>query len=391
MIRPGFMAYSPKMGVSGFRKGSRAPYLCSVAMHDYYPVIARAVSKLESNTPAARHALFQRARAILIDQMRIRQPTALDSEIIRERVALEDAIRKVESESGTRAVPQTRSERAPQAKCTDDSAPGIFEQRTELANGPPHGPGTLPEGHDPANELIESADASVLCNLLGIQLLDQLMLDSADLLAPDSLRQDARTVLKWLSVGRPEEIKTEHYDQFARAVQTCIVEGQVPSARLAPATALPPLALNDDTRGALNRLLEREQTRVFFDKALTWFANIWIRLIVVLNFAGIIGLLVAAPTLRDGIAELPETYSPINVSLWITELVALSPALGAVVWRNRHHFGHGAIAYLARDLTAAVARIIGRRSRHSSSAETLLVTRGRRFFSSPTRVRRRQK
>ena len=65
-------------------------------MHDYHPLIVRAVSKLESNTSDARRALFQQARIILIDQLRIRQPTASDSEIMRERAALEDAIRKVE-------------------------------------------------------------------------------------------------------------------------------------------------------------------------------------------------------------------------------------------------------------------------------------------------------
>ncbi|MGB7101172.1 MAG: hypothetical protein WBD95_20710 [Xanthobacteraceae bacterium] len=327
-------------------------------MHDYHPLIVRAVSKLESNTSDSRRALFQQARIILIDQLRIRQPTASDSEIMRERAALEDAIRKVESELGTPALPQTTSARAARAKCADGSTPNIFAQRTELANGPPSGPRTFPEGYDPPNELMEAADASVLCNLLGIQLLDQLMLDAADPLAPDSLRQNAWTVLKWLSIGKPEELKAKHYDQFARAVQVCIMEAQTPSGGLVPATAQPPLVLHEDMRGALNGLLEREQTAEFFDKALTWFANVWIRLIVALNVVGIIGLLIAAPTLWAGIDELPKTYSPINVWLWITELVALSPALGAVVWRDRRHFGHGAIAYLARDLTAAVTRVL---------------------------------
>ena len=362
MIRPGFTAYSPKIfpqnGRKCFWKGSLPSYVCGVAMHDYHPLIARAVSKLESNTPDARRALFQQARIILIDQLRARQPTASDSEFMRERAALEGAIRKVELELGAPALPRTGSASAPQAESADGSTPGIFAQRTELASGPPSGSRTFPEGHDPPNELMVSADASTLCNLLGIQLLDQLMLDAADPLAPDSLRQDARTVLKWLSIGKPEELKTKHYDQFARAVQVCIMEGQTRSDAPVPATVQPPLVLHEDMRGALNGLLEREQTAVFFDKALTWFAYVWIRLIVGLNFVGIIGLLSAAPTLWAGIDELPKTYSPINVWLWITELVALSPALGAVVWRDRRYLEHGAIAYLARDLTAAVTRVL---------------------------------
>ena len=127
-------------------------------------------------------------------------------------------------------------------------------------------------------------------------------------------------------------------------------------------------------RSALNRLLEREQTAVLLDRALTGFANVWIGLIVALNFVGIIGLLVAAPTLWAGIAELPETYSPINVSLWITELVALLPAFAAVAWRDRRHFGHGAIVSLVPDLTAVVARIIRRLSRYSPSAVLLALS-----------------
>ena len=127
-------------------------------------------------------------------------------------------------------------------------------------------------------------------------------------------------------------------------------------------------------RSALNRLLEREQTAVLLDRALTGFANVWIGLIVALNFVGIIGLLVAAPTLWAGIAELPETYSPINVSLWITELVALLPAFAAVAWRDRRHFGHAAIVSLVPDLTAAVARIIRRLSRYSPSAMLLALS-----------------
>ena len=68
-------------------------------MPNYHPLVARAVLRLENNTPAARHAVFERARVILIDQLRIRQPPASDSEITRERAALEDAIQKVELES----------------------------------------------------------------------------------------------------------------------------------------------------------------------------------------------------------------------------------------------------------------------------------------------------
>jgi hypothetical protein len=41
-------------------------------MADYYPLMAGAVSKLDTKSPEARHALFERTRAILIDQLRSR-------------------------------------------------------------------------------------------------------------------------------------------------------------------------------------------------------------------------------------------------------------------------------------------------------------------------------
>ena len=60
-------------------------------MPDYYPLIARAVSRLEKNTPEAHQDLFEQTRAILSDQLRNRQPPASDSEIMRERAALDEA------------------------------------------------------------------------------------------------------------------------------------------------------------------------------------------------------------------------------------------------------------------------------------------------------------
>lgn len=65
---------------------------------DYYPLVSRAASTLENNTSDARHSLFERIRAILLDQLRSRQPAASRYEIIRECAALESAIRTVELE-----------------------------------------------------------------------------------------------------------------------------------------------------------------------------------------------------------------------------------------------------------------------------------------------------
>jgi hypothetical protein len=73
-------------------------------MADYYPLIARAVAGLDPSAPGeARRALYERARAALIAQLRGVQPPLSESEITRERLSLEEAVRKVESEAAQRA------------------------------------------------------------------------------------------------------------------------------------------------------------------------------------------------------------------------------------------------------------------------------------------------
>ena len=71
-------------------------------MADYYPLIARAVAGLEQNTGENRRVLYERARTALVSQLRGTVPPLEEGEITRERLALEDAIRRIESESSRR-------------------------------------------------------------------------------------------------------------------------------------------------------------------------------------------------------------------------------------------------------------------------------------------------
>lgn len=71
-------------------------------MADYYPLIARAVGGLDKNTGENRRALYDRARAALVSQLRGVEPALDETEITRERLALEEAIRKVETEAAKR-------------------------------------------------------------------------------------------------------------------------------------------------------------------------------------------------------------------------------------------------------------------------------------------------
>ena len=161
------------------------------------------------------------------------------------------------------------------------------------------------------------------------------MLDAAHPLAPYSVRQDARTVLKWLNIANAEAIKTEHYDQFVSAFQKYIMEWEMPSVGFVPTAGHSPLALNDDIRSAFSRMLEREKDAKIFDKALMWFAYVWIGLIVVVNVIAIGVIVVGAPTLWAGIVSVAEDYSPFKVTNWVVQLLALSPGLVAITWLHR--------------------------------------------------------
>ena len=68
-------------------------------MADYYPLIARAVAGLEKNTGDARRALYERARTALVAQLRGVNPPLSENDVTRERLALEESIRKVEAEA----------------------------------------------------------------------------------------------------------------------------------------------------------------------------------------------------------------------------------------------------------------------------------------------------
>jgi hypothetical protein len=79
-------------------------------MADYYPLIARAIAGLDPSAPGeSRRALYERARAALIAQLRGVQPPLSESEITRERLSLEEAVRKVESEAAQRARDASRA------------------------------------------------------------------------------------------------------------------------------------------------------------------------------------------------------------------------------------------------------------------------------------------
>src|SRR5437763_277513 len=108
-------------------------------MADYYPLIARAIAGLDPSAPGeSRRALYERARAALIQQLRSVQPPLSESEITRERLSLEEAVRKVESEAAQRAREATRSGGARDA--FRRAAPSRPQESGNPSGGPSGGP-----------------------------------------------------------------------------------------------------------------------------------------------------------------------------------------------------------------------------------------------------------
>ena len=78
-------------------------------MADFYPLISKAVAGLDPDAPGeSRRVLYERARAALLAQLRTITPPFTAAEITRERLALEEAVRRVEEEAAKRARDDAR-------------------------------------------------------------------------------------------------------------------------------------------------------------------------------------------------------------------------------------------------------------------------------------------
>ena len=65
-------------------------------MIDYYPLLAKFIAGLGKNSGEARRAIYDAARKTVLDEIRRAEPAMTEPEIMRERLNLEQAIRKVE-------------------------------------------------------------------------------------------------------------------------------------------------------------------------------------------------------------------------------------------------------------------------------------------------------
>ena len=106
-------------------------------MADYYPLISRAVAGLEKNSGENRRALYERARAALLAQLRGVTPALNESDITRERLALEESIRKVEAESARQFVEPSRQPPAPKIRQAEARQPDPGQWEDAEPTSPP--------------------------------------------------------------------------------------------------------------------------------------------------------------------------------------------------------------------------------------------------------------
>jgi hypothetical protein len=73
---------------------------------DYYPLIFKAVSRLEPNTTETRGKIYDRARTAMLLQLSSVIPSLTESEIGREQLALEEAIKRLKRKASTICAPR---------------------------------------------------------------------------------------------------------------------------------------------------------------------------------------------------------------------------------------------------------------------------------------------
>lgn len=106
-------------------------------MADYYPLIARAIAGLEKNTGEERRALYERARKALVTQLRGVVPALSEADITRERLALEESIRKVEAEAARQPRETARPEPPQRREGRREEAPRPPAPQRDVPQPPP--------------------------------------------------------------------------------------------------------------------------------------------------------------------------------------------------------------------------------------------------------------
>ncbi|MGV3575441.1 MAG: hypothetical protein ACO1O4_09950 [Devosia sp.] len=114
-------------------------------MADYKELLRRAISALPENNGAARRAVYEKARAALVGQLRAIQPPLPAREITQHRLQLEDCIRQVEQEASEAVISLGRdalfaSRPAPAAAAPAPAAAPVVSPAPPVARPPEPAP-----------------------------------------------------------------------------------------------------------------------------------------------------------------------------------------------------------------------------------------------------------
>ncbi len=161
-------------------------------MADYYPLIARAVAGLDKNTGEVRRALYERARTALVTKLRGTIPPLSESDITRERLALEEAIRGVEAD----AARQPRDTSYPELDAMEET---YASSEAESGRAARDWPSLSDQGLKGFRDVVSDAD-----NL-------------GD--ASAKARESARDVYDAIPPGRPFSSRNEDYERLEPRVE----------------------------------------------------------------------------------------------------------------------------------------------------------------------------
>jgi hypothetical protein len=123
-------------------------------MADYYALISRAAAGLEHNTGENRRVLYDRARSALLNQLRGVDPPLEEADITRERLSLEEAIRRVETDAPRQDWPE-EADGASQEETQASRDTGLQNFRESVAEAD-HLGGAAAQARRSAREFYES-------------------------------------------------------------------------------------------------------------------------------------------------------------------------------------------------------------------------------------------
>ncbi len=87
-------------------------------MADFYPVLSRAITGLQVQSPEARRAIYDRAKHVLVTQLRGMDPPVAEADITRQSLALDEVITRIEREHAPTEAPTAASTYLPEPVTT---------------------------------------------------------------------------------------------------------------------------------------------------------------------------------------------------------------------------------------------------------------------------------